>query len=62
MIISMLLFTIQQFGHLGNLIVQVTGTQHDEYVEGTALDKIEHLALRDELFLDARTQMVVDEL
>jgi len=49
-------------GHLGNHIVQIAGSQDDEYIERAALDEVENLVLADELLLDARTQTVVDEL
>ena len=53
---------VQQPGHLRYKVIQVAGTKHDEYIEGAALDKTEHIVLTDELFLNARTQTVVDDL
>ena len=55
-------FTIENLGDFGNLVVQVTGTQYDEHVEGMVLDELQHISLADNLLLDAWAEVVIDQL
>ncbi len=52
----------QQPGHLRYKVIQVASSKYNEYIEGSTLDKTENIVLADELFLNAGTQTVVDDL
>ena len=56
------LFAVDDLCDLGYIVVEISRAENYQYVEVATLDEVEHIVFVDEAALDARPQIVVDEL